>query len=150
MNKTLKFFLTFLFLFLMNLLLFKVLASLDFKLTMSEKSYIVPPLFSIIVLYMIDKRIRNKKKWIYILGRTFVLPIFYPKSAVGREIGAFGEEVQFLFGDWGKIVVIRWVYTLRKSNSNHVNVALPYICDWLRQSYLQPQNSVLSSLRLVS
>ncbi len=31
----------------------------------------------------------------------------YPKSAFGREIGAFGEEVQFLFGDWGKIVVIR-------------------------------------------
>ena len=62
MNKTLKFFLTFLFLFLMNLLLFKVLAGLSFKLTMSEKSYIVPPLFSIIVLYMIDKGIRKKKK----------------------------------------------------------------------------------------
>ena len=62
MNKTLKFFLTFLFLFLMNLLLFKVLASLGFKVTMSEKSYIVPPLFSIIVLYMIDKGIRKKKK----------------------------------------------------------------------------------------
>ena len=42
MNKTLKFFLTFLFLFLMNLLLFKVLASLGFQLTMSEKSYLVP------------------------------------------------------------------------------------------------------------
>ncbi|MFS9319851.1 hypothetical protein [Streptococcus infantis] len=55
MNKTLKFFLTFLFLFLMNLLLFKVLASLGFQLTMSEKSYLVPPLFSFIVLYMIDK-----------------------------------------------------------------------------------------------
>ena len=62
MNKTLKIFLTFLFLFLMNLLLFKVLAGLSFKLTMSEKSYIVPPLFSIIVVYMIDKRIRKKKK----------------------------------------------------------------------------------------
>ena len=55
MNKTLKFFLTFLFLFLMNLLLFKVLASLDFKVTMSEKSHLVPPVFSFIVLYMIDK-----------------------------------------------------------------------------------------------
>ena len=62
MNKTLKIFLTFLFLFLMNLLLFKVLASLGFKVTMSEKSYLVPPLFSIIVLYMIDKGIRKKKK----------------------------------------------------------------------------------------
>ncbi|CKI34205.1 Uncharacterised protein [Streptococcus pneumoniae] len=31
-----------------------------------------------------------------------------------------------------------------KISSNHVNVALDYICD-----YLQPQNSVLSSLRLV-
>ena len=59
----------------------------------------------------------------------FVLPIFYLKSAVGSEIGAFGKEVQFLFWDWGKIGIIRLVYTLRKSNSNHVNVALPYICD---------------------
>ena len=64
MNKTLKIFLTFLFLFLMNLLLFKVLASLGFKVTMSEKSYLVPPLFSIIVLYMIDKGIRKKKKFL--------------------------------------------------------------------------------------
>ena len=40
----------------------KILATLGFQLTMSEKSYIVPPLFSIIVLYMIDKRIRKKKK----------------------------------------------------------------------------------------
>ena len=32
---------------------------------------------------------------------------FYPKSAVGREIGAFGKEVKFLFGDWGKIGIIR-------------------------------------------
>ena len=62
MNKTLKIFLTFLFLFLMNLLLFKVLASLGFQVTMSEKSYLVPPLISFIVLYMIDKRIRKKKK----------------------------------------------------------------------------------------
>ena len=64
MDKTLKIFLTFLFLFLMNLLLFKVLASLGFKVTMSEKSYLVPPLFSIIVLYMIDKGIRKKKKFL--------------------------------------------------------------------------------------
>jgi len=63
MNKTLKFFLTFLFLFLMNLLLFKVLASLDFKVTMSEKSYLVSPLFSFIVLYMIDKKIEKGKKY---------------------------------------------------------------------------------------
>ena len=55
----------------------------------------------------------------------FVLPIFYLKSAVGSEIGAFGKEVQFLFWDWGKIGIIRLVYTLRKSNSNYVNVALP-------------------------
>ena len=63
MNKTLKFFLTFLFLFLMNLLLFKVLASLGFKVSMSEKSYLVPPLFSFIVLYMIDKKIGKGKKY---------------------------------------------------------------------------------------
>ena len=62
MNKTLTFFLTFHFLFLMNMFIVKILATLGFQLTMSEKSYIVPPLFSIIVLYMIDKGIRKKKK----------------------------------------------------------------------------------------
>ncbi|MFS9142680.1 MULTISPECIES: hypothetical protein [Streptococcus] len=62
MNKTLKIFLTFLFLFLMNMFILKILATLGFQLTMSEKNYIVPPLFSIIVLYMIDKGIRKKKK----------------------------------------------------------------------------------------
>jgi len=62
MNKTLKIFLTFLFLFLMNMFILKILTTLGFQLTMSEKSYIVPPLFSIIVLYMIDKGIRKKKK----------------------------------------------------------------------------------------
>ena len=59
MNKTLKFFLTFLFLFLMNLLLFKVFASLGFQVTMSEKSYLVPLLFSFIVLYMINKKLKK-------------------------------------------------------------------------------------------
>ena len=62
MNKTLKFFLTFLFLFLMSMFIPKILTTLGFQLTMSEKSYLVPPLFSIIVLYIIDKRIRKKKK----------------------------------------------------------------------------------------
>ena len=62
MNKTLKIFLTFLFLFLMNMFILKILTTLGFQLTMSEKSYIVPLLFSIIVLYMIDKGIRKKKK----------------------------------------------------------------------------------------
>ena len=62
MNKTLKFFLTFLFLFLMSMFIPKILTTLGFQMTMSEKSYIVPPLFSIIVLYIIDKRIRKKKK----------------------------------------------------------------------------------------
>ncbi|AEL09587.1 MULTISPECIES: hypothetical protein [Streptococcus] len=62
MKKVLRYFLVFVFLFLMNIFIFKILATLGFQLTMSEKSYIVPPLFSIIVLYMIDKRIRKKKK----------------------------------------------------------------------------------------
>ena len=62
MNKILKFFLIFLFLFLMNIFIFKILATLGFQLTMSEKSYLVLPLFSFIVLYMIDKRISKKKK----------------------------------------------------------------------------------------
>ena len=84
MNKILKYFLVFVFLFLMNIFIFKILATLGFQLTMSENSYIVPPLFSIIVLYMIDKRIRKEKEINIYLGRTLVLPIFYPKSAVGR------------------------------------------------------------------
>ena len=62
MNKTLKIFLTFLFLFLMNMFILKILTTLGFQMIMSEKSYLVPPLFSIIVLYIIDKRIRKKKK----------------------------------------------------------------------------------------
>ena len=80
MKKVLGYFLVFVFLFLMNIFIFKILATRGFQLTMSEKSYIVPPLFSIIVLYMIDKRIRKKKKYIYILGRTFVLLIFLSKK----------------------------------------------------------------------
>ena len=41
---------------------------------------------------------------------------------------------------------IRFSYS-SKISSNCVNVALPYICYWLRQFHLQPQNSVLSWLR---
>ena len=62
MDKTLKIFLTFLFLFLMSMFIPKILTTLGFQLTMSEKSYLVPPLFSFIVLYMIDKMISKKKK----------------------------------------------------------------------------------------
>ena len=62
MNKTLKIFLTFLFLFLMNMFILKILTTLGFQMIMSEKSYLVPSLFSFIVLYMIDKGIRKKKK----------------------------------------------------------------------------------------
>lgn len=68
MNKTLTFFLTFLFLFLMNMFIVKILATLRFHLTMSEKSYLVPPLFSFIVLYMIDKKlekVRNINHYIF-------------------------------------------------------------------------------------
>ena len=63
MNKTLKIFLTFLFLFLMSMFIPKILTTLGFQLTMSEKSYIVPPLFSFIDLYMIDKKIEKDKKY---------------------------------------------------------------------------------------
>ena len=65
MNKTLKIFLTFLFLFLMNMFILKILTTLGFQLTMSEKSYLVTPLFSFIVLYLIDKRKRNLYKYIF-------------------------------------------------------------------------------------
>ena len=59
MNKTLKFFLIFLFLFLMNIFIFKILTTLGFQLIMSERSYLVPPLFSFIVLYMIGKKLEK-------------------------------------------------------------------------------------------
>ena len=62
MNKILKSILVFIFLFLMNIFIFGILATLGFQLTMSEKSYIVPPLFSIIVLYTIHKRSGKGKK----------------------------------------------------------------------------------------
>ncbi len=59
MNKTLKIFLTFLFIFLMNIFIIKILTTLGFQLTMSERSYLVPPLFSFIVLYMIGKKLEK-------------------------------------------------------------------------------------------
>ena len=65
MNKTLKFFLTFLFLFLMSMFIPKILTTLGFQLTMSEKNYLVTPIFSFIVLYLIDKRKRNLYKYIF-------------------------------------------------------------------------------------
>ena len=56
MNKILKSFIVFVFLFLMNIFIFTILATLDFQLTMSESSYMVPPVFAFIVLYTIHKR----------------------------------------------------------------------------------------------
>lgn len=52
----------YIFLFLMNMFILEILTTLGFHQTMSEKSYLVSPLFSIIVLYMIDQGIRKKKK----------------------------------------------------------------------------------------
>ena len=63
MKKVLSHFLVFVFLFLMNNFIFKILTTLGFQLTMSEKSYLVPSLFSFIVLYMIDKKIEKGKKY---------------------------------------------------------------------------------------
>ena len=68
MKKVLGYFLVFVFLFLMNIFIFKILTTLGFQLTMSEKSYLVPPLFSFIVLYMIDKKlekVRNINHYIF-------------------------------------------------------------------------------------
>ena len=62
MTKILKSILVFIFLFLMNIFIFGILATLGFQVTMSENSYMLPPVFAFIVLYMIDKRIRKKKK----------------------------------------------------------------------------------------
>ena len=59
MKKVLRYFLVFVFLFLINIFIFKILTTLGFQLTMSEKSYLVPPLFSFIVLFMIGKKLEK-------------------------------------------------------------------------------------------
>ena len=46
----------------MNILNFTILATLGFQLTMSESSYMVPPVFAFIVLYAIHKRSGKGKK----------------------------------------------------------------------------------------
>ena len=98
MKKVLGYFLVFVFLFLMNIFIFKILATLGFQLTMSEKSYIVPPLFSIIVLYMIDKRIRKKKnKYIFQVGRLFYL-FFIQKVHLGGRQAHLGRKSSFCLG----------------------------------------------------
>ena len=56
MTKILKSILVFTFLFLMNIFIFGILATLGFQVTMSENSYMVPPVFAFIVLYTIHKR----------------------------------------------------------------------------------------------
>ena len=62
MKKVLGYCLVFVFLFLMNILIFTILATLGFQVTMSESSYLVPPVFSFIVLYTIHKRSGKGKK----------------------------------------------------------------------------------------
>ena len=62
MKKVLGYCLVFVFLFLMNILIFTILATLGFQVTMSESSYLVPPVFSFIVLYTIHKRNGKGKK----------------------------------------------------------------------------------------
>lgn len=62
MNKILKSFVVFVFLFLMNFFVFTILATLGFQVTMSESSYLVPPVFAFIVLYTIHKRSGKVKK----------------------------------------------------------------------------------------
>ncbi|EFM32365.1 hypothetical protein [Streptococcus mitis] len=62
MNRIVKYVLLFTFLFLMNIFNFTILATLGFQLTMSESSYMVPPVFAFIVLYAIHKRSGEGKK----------------------------------------------------------------------------------------
>ncbi len=62
MNKILKSLIVVIFLFLMNMFSFTILATLGFQVTMSESSYLVPPVFSFIVLYTIHKRSGKGKK----------------------------------------------------------------------------------------
>ncbi|MCQ8261536.1 hypothetical protein NF418_08770 [Streptococcus suis] len=64
MNKTvkngMKVFLLFFVLFLINILVFKVLALLGFDLSLNEESYLIPPLMATLLLYL--KHVNPKKK----------------------------------------------------------------------------------------
>ncbi len=62
MNRIVKYVLLFIFLFLMNIFIFGILATLGFQLALSESSYMVPPVFAFIVLYAIHKRSGEGKK----------------------------------------------------------------------------------------
>ncbi len=62
MNRIVKYVLLFTFLFLMDIFIFGILATLGFQLTMSESSYMVPPVCVFIVLYVIHKRSGEGKK----------------------------------------------------------------------------------------
>ena len=62
MKNVLGYCLVFVFLFLMNIFVFTILATLGFQVTMSESSYLVPPVFAFIVLYTIHKRSGKGKK----------------------------------------------------------------------------------------
>lgn len=62
MKKVLGYCLVFVFLFLMNIFVFTILATLGFQVTMSESSYLVLPVFAFIVLYTIHKRSGKGKK----------------------------------------------------------------------------------------
>ena len=62
MNRIVKYVLLFTFLFLMNIFIFGILAILGFQLTMSESSYMMPPVFAFIVLYAIHKKSGEGKK----------------------------------------------------------------------------------------
>ena len=53
-------------------------------------------------------------------------------------------RVQFI---QGLILCVFLILYSSKISSNYVSLALSYRCYWLRQFYLQPQNSILSWLR---
>ncbi|HFI0612288.1 hypothetical protein [Streptococcus suis] len=66
MNKTvkngMKVVLLFFALFLINILVFKVLALLGFDLSLTEMSYLFPPLLATLVLVMQFKKKKNRDK----------------------------------------------------------------------------------------
>ncbi|OLF47160.1 hypothetical protein BU202_08745 [Streptococcus cuniculi] len=61
MKKVLQVSLLFIALFFINLLVFKLLSSMGFTVVMSETSYVLPPLFSTIVLVLVFPPQKKRK-----------------------------------------------------------------------------------------
>lgn len=59
-KRVLKILLLFIALFIVNILVFKLLSVVGFNVVMNESSYLLPPLFTTVVLLLIAKKYKDK------------------------------------------------------------------------------------------